>query len=244
MFSQKKFYEVNREERNYGFLLFSSLIYDKKFYEDFMKLLKNKGVIDFFEEKEIDIYAEVALFRDYWFDLGDHKKYTNELHQLRLDVIKRILSIMNINSDIIDQYDLFWTGKIGESKLWYPGRWEISKMKDAEQNENITNHEILRIRWAFNAKPDILLKSSSKALFIELKVESGIGENQEGYNQEQTQNDIMKYVQEIIPEFSNNKIERLVISQNEPGSIKWSEFEFYYNNDLVKKYMSNIPKQK
>jgi hypothetical protein len=244
MFSDKKFYEVNREERHYGFLPLSSLIYDQKFLSSFIKLIQEKNIIDFTDSKDLDIYAEVALFRDYWFDLGDHKKYTNELHKSRFEIVKSVLNIMNINSEIIEQYDFFWTGKIGESKLWYPGRWEIEKMKDAEQNENINNFELLRIRWAFNAKPDILIKSSKQALFIELKIESGIGENQEGYDQEQTQKDIILFAKEIIPEFLGNKVERLLISQNEPNSIKWLEFESFFNNELVKKYMSFIPKQR
>jgi len=244
MFSEKKYYQVNREERNYGFLLLSSLIYDKLFFHEFINILKSKNIIDFSNEIDIDIYAEVALFRDYWFDLGDHKKYTKELHQSRLDIVKKILAILNINTEIIEQYDFFWTGKIEESKLWYPGRWDIAKMKDAEKNEDLNNHELLRIRWAFNAKPDILIKSPNNALFIELKIESGIGENQEGYNQEQTQNDIIYFTKQLIPDFHDNIIKRAVIAQNEPESIKWDEFKNYFNNELIKKYMENIPKTK
>lgn len=245
MFLEKKFYRVNREERNFGFLLFSSFIHDLNFRNGFIEILNSKCEGNLFEPfEEIDVYAEVALFRDHWYELGDQKKYTDALHQSRKVIVEQLLHLSGLDTNLINNYDFFWTGEIGKSKLWYPGKWDISKMKFAQDSENLTQNEILRMRWAFNAKPDILLISNRSAIFIELKIESGIGDSSEGYNQEQTQFDIMRFSHALIPEFNGLRIERIMITQNEPGSVKWSEFNALYSNELVKKYMINIPKEK
>jgi len=244
MFTDKKFFEINREERNYGFLLLSSLIYEENFRREFLAILKKKShhlseIIEI--SAPIDIYAEVALFRDYWFDFGDQKNYTPELHQSRLTTISEILESFSINSNIIENNDLFWTGKIGESKLWYPGRWEIAKIHKVQKQENLINNELLRIRWASNAKPDILITSNNWAAFIELKIESGIGENQYGYNQRKTLLDIITIAKKTIPSFHNLHIDSFIISKNKPNSIKWTDFIEAIGHDLVKKYMKYIP---
>jgi len=42
MFNDKKFYEVNREERHFGFLLIASIIYDADFRMRFFELANEK----------------------------------------------------------------------------------------------------------------------------------------------------------------------------------------------------------
>lgn len=245
MFSNKNFFEVNREERNYGFLLFSSLIYESRFRQEFIKIIKQHSSclsekID--DSDSVDIYAEASLFRDYWFNLGNQKVYTQETHQSRLITISEILDLFSVNSRIIGNYDLFWTGEIMRSKLWYPGKWETAKIQKIQQQERLKNNELLRIRWAFNAKPDILITANSWAAFIELKVESSIGENQHGYNQDKTLSDIISIAKKTIPLFHNKTIDKLMISQNEPESIKWSEVTKHIEHGLIQKYMNHIPK--
>jgi hypothetical protein len=245
MFSNKDFYSVNREERHFGFLLFSSVIYDSDFRNSFYQIvnynLKNNI---FIPDSDCEIYAEVALFRDYWRDLGDSNDYTSKLHSDRELVIKMLLSSFDIDITTINNQDLFWTGDITNSKLWFPGKWNIDKIKSLQKEAKIPDNKLLRIRWLCNAKPDFLIVTKESAVFIELKVESGIGDNPDGYNQHQTQKDIVHLSKILIPYLQDKSIYRIMITQNETDSIKWSEFIDLFNNPMVKNHMRNMPKPK
>lgn len=242
MFDNSLFYTVNREERHFGFLLFASVLYDINFRESFVlkvnELLNCEGLL---KGADLDIYAEVALFRDYWNSFGAHKKYSIELHNKRLEAVQLLLKQFNLNLDLIEKYDCFWTKEVGQSKLWYPGKWNIDKMKAIQIRENITENKLLRIRWACNAKPDIMLVSNNNVVFVELKVESGLGDNSEGYDQKQTQLDIIDLAKISIPFISSaDHVERIMIVQRGEGLL-WSDLISEISNPLVKKHFEYIP---
>lgn len=252
MFAEKAFYLVNREERHFGFLLISSIIYDKDFREYFFNLINERlydepfvsmdvGIPKIVNPDDFDIYSEVALFRDYWNDLGDPNSYTKELHNNRKNIIEIFLENFGVNKTVIENYSMFWTGKIGESKLWFPGKWPIELINLLQKEEKITDRGLLRIRWACNAKPDLLIISKNYGLFIELKLESGIGTNDSGYNQEETQYDIMDLAKLTIPNFNNLDFKRIILDK-QSGIVNWDDIKSKFTNELVKKHMLNLPK--
>lgn len=246
MFNNRPFHEVNREERHFGFLLFSEIIHNSEFrsfiFDKINNYLKSEKYLN---EDNYDIFSEVALFRDYWYDLGKYKKYDQELHNKRKAVISELLLKFNVSDEIIDKYGVFWSANIGTSKLWYPGKWAIALLKEIQDTEHISENKLLRIRWAYNAKPDFLITSGSNAVFIELKVESGIGDNSEGYNQVETQNDILSLVKMTIPFFKDFTLNRILISDKDTEVIKWSELiSKIPTNSLARKHLDNLTKRK
>jgi hypothetical protein len=242
MFAKKEFYKVNREERHFGFLLMASIIFDDGFRKFFFELVNESiNKKSFLDNNDFDIYSEVAIFRDFWNDLGDYENYTQELHSQRREIIEIFLEHFNINKNIIDNYSLFWTGRIGESKLWFPGRWPVPSINIIQREENLTDRQLLRLRWACNAKPDVMILSKNSGLLIELKVESELGANNHGYDQQETQFDILKLIGKTIPMFRDIKFERIMITNDEKDIISWKKIKNHFNNDLVKRHMINMP---
>jgi hypothetical protein len=242
MFAKKDFYMVNREERHFGFLLMASIIYDDDFRKYFFEEInKNIGQELFLDHNDFDVYSEVAIFRDYWNDLGDYENYTQELHTQRKEIIEIFLDHFNINKKIIDNYAMFWTGRIDGSKLWFPGRWPVQSIDIIQKEENITDRQLLRLRWACNAKPDVMILSKKSGLFIELKMESELGANNYGYKQEETQFDILNLASKTVPIFKDTKFNRVMLTKNENNFITWDKIKKHFKNDLVKKHMENIP---
>jgi hypothetical protein len=247
MFNDKEYFEVNREERHFGNLLIASIIYDDKFRKNFFDLINRKVNKSGYLQDTFDIYSETAILRDYWHDLGDYKDWTKELLRSRQEVINIFLEHFNIDVDIIQKYPLFWTGKINESKLWFPGHWSeknsINILKEIQRENNIPNDNLCRIAWACNAKPDIMIISKDNCIVIELKVESGVGKNEFGYDQIQTQQDIIELAKKSVPYFQNKKFERIMVTEhNDANSISWSELLSGFTNELVKKHFSKIIK--
>jgi hypothetical protein len=221
----------------------ASIIYDSNFCKYFFELV-NQSVSQelFLDFNDFDIYSEVALFRDYWNALGDYETYTKELHFQRKEIVEIFLEHFGIDKKIIDTYSMFWTGRIGESKLWFPGRWHVPNINIIQKEESINDRQLLRLRWACNAKPDVLIISKKSGVFIELKVESELGAGNYGYNQEETQFDIMDLAGKTIPIFKETKMKRIMITKNENDFITWDKIKSHFNNDLVKRHMENMPK--
>ena len=246
MFSKKEYFEVNREERHFGNLLISSIIYDDVFRNSFFGLIDKKLDKCNFLNKEFDIYSETAIIRDYWYDLGDYKEITHDrLNISRRNIINTFLEYFNIDIKIIDEYDVFWTNHINNSYLWFPGNWTTKKnigiIKKIQKKHSILDEKLCRIGWACNAKPDILIISNNNCLIIELKLESGEGKNDSGYNQFQTQYDIIELSKKTIPCFAESNFERIIISkENTEKNISWNEIIDFFNNSLVKKHFARI----
>lgn len=221
MYDEKPYLNVNREERNYCFLFAHALLMSNALRESFSRLVQDRFGITL-DTTALEVYVEAAVLRDYWYDLGDPLSYNDETGRRRREVVEQILRFFGKSPDLIDQLDLFWTKSIG-SKLWYPSHWNIDALKDAALED------LVEVKWAFNAKPDILIMSSDSALVIEAKVESSEGckvnrEQELTYNQLKTQELIIKIWQLLAPEFKKKKIKLALLNVNGGDKgIAWSE---------------------
>jgi hypothetical protein len=190
-------YSINREERHFGFLFMAYLLANAEFRKRTFARL-NSITCTQLAADDFDIYAEVAIFRDLWNNLGNHVEYDGGLNAARRDELGKLLSAMDIEPACIDRERLFWTGEVGSSKLWFPGRWSAAKIKDLETRCDIADKRFWRCRWLCNAKPDIMIHSGNAVVFIEVKVESGKGTNHLGYDQQQTQKDLIEVGRQMI----------------------------------------------
>lgn len=221
MYNEKSYLEVNREERNYCFLFAHALLMSSVLRESFSRLVQDRFGITL-DPKALEVYVEAAALRDYWYDLGDPLSYNEETGRRRREVVEHILRFFGKSPDLIDQHDLFWTKSIG-SKLWYPSHWNIDSLKHAGLED------LIDVKWAFNAKPDILIISPESALVIEAKIVSPEGckvdrERDLTYNQLKIQELIIKIWQLLVPGFKMKKIELALLNVNGGDKgIAWSE---------------------
>ena len=77
MFSTKSYFEVNREERHFGFLFMSALVVNIASRRDLVGYINTQSGVALNPDM-IDVYAEVSLFRDYWRDLGSPSSYSKK----------------------------------------------------------------------------------------------------------------------------------------------------------------------
>lgn len=97
-----KLYEINREERHFEFLFPTALISCPEFRKVMFADLGSRASL-LLNPMDFDIYAEVAILRDYWNKLGDHNQYTAELHARRLTQHENPLGITW--DQVIDVYN-------------------------------------------------------------------------------------------------------------------------------------------
>lgn len=222
MFNEKQFYTINREERHFGFLFGSTLIHNHEFakevFDRYNSLLGSNLLPENFE-----IYFEVAALRDYWFDLGDSSKYKTETHDKRRKVLNSILKIKGYDAGLIDREKVFWTnGNIETGKLWCPSEWNITDLRRIEKTKN----DLVSVRWSFNAKPDVLIVSNDSAVFIEIKVESGGGKSDYGYNQLEIQKEISMWMKHLIPEFREKSFFNAALTLKNELEIKGLTWDY------------------
>ena len=96
MFNNKTYFEVNREERHFGNLFISSIIYDDMFRDKFFELINTKLSLKNYLTDNLDVYSETAILRDYWHDLGDQNKWNLELLHKRKSIIELLFKYFNI----------------------------------------------------------------------------------------------------------------------------------------------------
>ncbi len=196
-----EYYKYNREERHYGFLLLSTLLAHADFRSNIFDLFNERCRLQL-SWKNFDIYAEVALFRDLWKDRtrpADQSERGPQIEQAQRAFLTGLLSAMDLPCDMIDREQFFWTGRLGSSKLLFPGRWNKKLLQETEATSKIPDRRLLRTRWLSNAKPDLMIQSGQSILFIEIKVESGMGFADDGYRQEETLEDIIAAGKRAVP---------------------------------------------
>lgn len=222
MFTNHSYTAVNREERHFGFLFGSAIIHNQEFAERIFDRY-NSVLGSYLEVKTFDIFFEVAALRDFWRDLGRSDEYTDGTHARRRDVLNAILQHKGYDPGMIDHNKVFWTsGNIGSGKLWCPSEWNIKEIQKIEKSIN----DLVSIRWCFNAKPDILIVSNTSCVFIEIKVESGSGKSNSGYDQLDVQEEISDFMKLLIPEFHNHNFYNSSLTLNDElrmKGLKWSE---------------------
>ena len=217
MFSEKSYSKVNREERFFCFLLGHALLMSGQVRQGFAELASKKCNL-ILDPDKLEVYVEAAALRDYWRDLGNPVEYSKETHNSRRAVLELILEKYSISADVLDKHDLFWTST---RKLWNPNHWSEKALEEAGLKE------LIKVKWAFNAKPDLLLMSPASMLVIEAKVESPEGCKADvEYKQFQTQKLISELWQLLIPRFRNRKLVNAVLnvssSLEDIPVIQWS----------------------
>lgn len=217
MFNDKSYIQVNREERFFCALFAHALLSSEAIRKDFSTLVASRLDVQI-NPSSLQVFLEAAALRDYWDDLGDSVTYSDETHSKRKAVLSAILKKEDILEGCIDKYDFFWTSK-EHKKLWSPGRWNEKTIEEAGLSE------LIRIKWAFNAKPDMLIISDSSVLLIEAKLESSEGRNNEsGYRQFDIQKLIGDLLKLLVPQFQKSVFHNAVLALNPPQSdISWKE---------------------
>ncbi len=228
MFNDKNYSEVNREERFFCFLLGHALLMSQQVRFGFAELSRKKCNVTL-DPENLEVYVEAAALRDYWRDLGDPVKYTDEIHNSRLSVLKLIFEKYDVPLDVLEKYEVF---KTSTHKLWNPNHWNEKALEEAGLGR------LIEVKWAFNAKPDILLISPESMLVIEAKVESPEGCKADAeYKQFQTQQLIGELWQLLIPQFKNKKLVNVILNVSSTHEsipvIKWSEIMTLVDNSEV-----------
>jgi len=174
MFIDKPYFKVNREERFYCFLLCHSLLMSEIVREGFTNLINHK-IGKILDVRDLEVYIEAAVLRDFWYDLGNPKKYDDKTHSRRQELLLYLLKkFVNLPKTVIDindnDYDFLWTKK-SPKKLWNPGHWNETCIKNNKAGiEKEQVDKLCKIKWAFNAKPDIMLVSNNHVVLIEAKL--------------------------------------------------------------------------
>lgn len=164
----KGYHEFNREERNLAAILYHVLLTD-----DNLSRFLNTIACDYqIVPAEAGIYFEYAYLRDLWFTIDDETT--------KREIIYRFLKPQNQSElermSILEFNTHFGVGPVpSKQHIQNPSNWSIDKY-----SENIHDHEeflkTCRFKWAFNAKPDIVIHlSKDYAICIECKFESGEG---------------------------------------------------------------------
>ncbi len=223
MFNSRPYYLVNREERHFGFLFASALIYNHSFRTEIFKRYETIAQTHLDPKAgQFDIYLEVAALRDFWNDLypknnNNKPVYTPEAEDQKRKILTCLFDFLLPNLDILDKYKVFWTGNEPQrGKLWSPGQWDVGQLRIVEDEESLERDTLVQIRWAFNAKPDILIASKESSLMVEVKLESAEGTTDTGYSQFPIQELIAKLMHLLIPEFQSHPIKNscLTLSGN------------------------------
>ncbi len=218
MFNDKPYSEVNREERFFCFLFAHALLSSRDVRVGFAELAKRTCDI-VLDSDQLEVYVEVAALRDYWNDLCSPAEYSDATHGRRRTVLEQILKIREVEPEILDKHDLFWTSP-NKKKLWSPSHWSIEELKNAGLEK------LKEVRCAFNAKPDILLVSPKTMLVIEAKLESGeVRKDETGYKQYEIQELIVDLWKQLISEFQHRKLAqaRLEVKGAGNNTITWSD---------------------
>jgi hypothetical protein len=232
-FNSKPFHEVNREERYYGFFVFSFMLHNPAASAEICKLIADvpKGLLF----KEPEVYLEVTFLRDYWRDLGNPKTYNAQTHDSRRKIIENCLLHQGLDPADIDKYNFFWTSENHE-KLRYPSEWAI----DLKKNPELLKHK--ELRWAFSAKPDVALVDDKNLMFIEIKLESGEGKTDDGYNQFKTQELIGELAINLIPQFAGKNFKRINLDKSGEGNLHWKDVMDICNNFSNSKFQKQVIK--
>ena len=160
---------INREERNLAAILYHALLVNDNL-DRFLALIECPGDV---VESEMGIYLEYAYVRDLWFHI--------EENDTKRRLILELLKPMNSN-ELQGMTDLEFNSHFGAapkpSKMYIqsPGLWSLSRFDKTIEDDD----EFLKtclFKWAFNAKPDIVIHTSrDEAVCIEAKLVSPEGQ--------------------------------------------------------------------
>jgi hypothetical protein len=238
MFNDKPYETVNREERFYCALFGHALLSSGAVREGFSHLVANRFDLQL-DVADLSVFLEAATLRDYWNDLGDPREYSPATHGRRRAVLDELFQIVGLDADLIDRHDFFWTGTKSQpsSKLWSPGRWDIPREKHTDLSFETLKH-LRHLKWAFNAKPDMLLLSATAALMLEAKLESGEGvyDNADESRQTTIQKLIATILARLVPSFLGKTIKTCTLGlrgPSDPTPPNTENFDFSWKEIAV-----------
>ena len=162
-----RYYEINREERNYAAILFASLCKPGN-VERFLNLCGIERPIG----DDFGIYFEYAYLRDLWYQIKEEgvKKEIIRGH-LAVDGIDEILARPTV--EINTGFGV--AGTPSDRYVQFPGTWSIKKYH-THFPDNDDFLAVCKFKWSFNIKPDIVIQiNGDAAVCIEAKYESGQG---------------------------------------------------------------------
>lgn len=170
-----------REERHLAAILFH-LLCDPKNCRSLLK--------EFAPEWDIDtargdwaVYFEYAYLRDYWHQLGRKRdeKGHSAANQRKYDYLSSMFALFSGANASEFFYDISNFAKFNRSvstrhsdyALMSPARWQVKKIRERSDIDEVTQKAAITIAWMFRIKPDLVIQPSpSKALCLELKIES------------------------------------------------------------------------
>jgi hypothetical protein len=215
MFNDRPYAEINREERFFCSLLAHALLATDVVRRRFLELLAMKTGARL-DPEHLEVFIEAAALRDYWNDLGDPSAYSDDTHGRRRVVLDLILGELGVPAQVLDEHPLFWTFP-ERKKLWSPGRWEEKALREAGLDG------LVDVKWAFNAKPDMMLASPGCVVFVEAKLESGEGRSGAGYEQFQVQKLTARLLRVLSPAYSRCTFHTTVLALRPTSGIAWSD---------------------
>jgi hypothetical protein len=186
---KERYYEICREEQNLCALLYHLILADQPYLARFLGLIGcSASQLD-----DVEIYVEYAGLRDLWNKFGKRGHASNNKSALRPEEknkVRRqfILDKLGLNQrkrfeqmEIQDFNRSFVSSNSNTSPnlIQSPATWQLATLAQTFPEAN--NEEFIRasrLKWCFNAKPDIVIFTSSekgsleKAVVIEAKFES------------------------------------------------------------------------
>lgn len=162
------YHTINREERNLAAIFYHALLLGDNLSR-FLDLIGYEHPVD---PGEFAVFFEYAYLRDLWSE-------TCRDHDMR-EVILTLLDLPN-REELEGMTTLEFNrhfGAVPKPSTRYiqsPGNWSIQRYKDTIDDDAYFL-KVCRFKWAFNAKPDIVIHTShDRAVCIEAKFASGEG---------------------------------------------------------------------
>lgn len=211
MFNNFAYVDVTREERLFCAMFAHALLMSPLARQRLNAMARERWAVDL-NPDTLEVYVEPATLRDYWHNLGNAMKYTEDTAERRRAVIEAILALNDKPLTTLDAHDFFWTTS-AHLKIWSPGRWSEDALDAADLG-------VLRtVKKAFNAKPDLLLVSGQAAILIEAKVESGEGKKSAtDERQLQIQQNIIDWLKVLHPAFGRTSFVHVLLDVSGRGA--------------------------
>lgn len=173
MYNQTQYWQVNREERFYAALLFSTLLSNRTNLGIFLNYLSDIQKLPSCNIDQCELYYEYTYLRDMWFNIGRKNDEKKEM----------ILSFLNLTNSnelrkmSVPEFNAFFgTSRPSNDDIMSPGTWSIPKYSSHISND-VEFEKTCMFKWSFNAKPDLVIHlDKNNIVCIEAKLESGEGQ--------------------------------------------------------------------
>ena len=232
---EKDYYKFCREERNITAILYHALL-RRANLKKFLSLISCKNLGSF---EEASIYFEYAYLRDWWRKEFPPENAATEGRKAANQKAKdRILSALNLSEEkglggkIESEFNSYFgaTPTPSSKYIQMPATWSAEHYK-----KNIIDdcdfRKVCKLKWAFKAKPDIVIIGEDAAVCVEAKWDSSVGKykekNKSGEEFSCTQTSIQEYMFKSI--LGIDKTEFILLaktkrSKSEPHkTVTWSE---------------------